>query len=113
MNAALGPFGDCKNAALQHLGDVQANGVLVAVNSENNLIEYCSANSAELLGSTPTQLLGKTGDDGLKAEWPLLSALANGEGKVLHFSTRRNTKFAASKRIPSPPMLRVITCTLH
>ena len=81
MNAALGPFGDCKNAALQHLGDVQANGVLVAVNSENNLIEYCSANSTDLLGSTPTQLLGKTGDDGFKAEWPRLSALANGVGK--------------------------------
>ena len=46
MSAEQGPFGDCKNAVLQHLGDVQTYGVLIAVHSYTNLIEYCSSNSA-------------------------------------------------------------------
>jgi light-regulated signal transduction histidine kinase (bacteriophytochrome) len=76
------PFGDCKNAVLQHLGAVQANGVLVAINSDNSLIEYCSANSAVLLGIEPESLLGRTGAEWLSKAWPRLRALADREGKL-------------------------------
>ena len=80
MNTREGPFGDCKNAILQNLGDVQAHGVLVAVDAESNRIEYCSANSADLLGTEPADLLGHRGLDWLPANWSGLSALANREG---------------------------------
>ena len=77
---AGGTLGDCKNAILQNLGEVQANGVLVAVHAESNRIEYCSANSAELLGTDAVSLLGQTGDAWLQAHWPELYALATREG---------------------------------
>ncbi len=75
------PFGDCKNAPLQHLGDVQSNGVLVAIDLDSNLIEYCSANSAALLGIEPEGLLGRTAASWLSVAWPRLRALADREGK--------------------------------
>ena len=80
MSATAGPFGDCKNAILQHIGNVQANGVLVAVHSHSNQVEYCSANCAELLGINPAQLLAQTGETWLSTEWTRLSALASREG---------------------------------
>ena len=76
-----GPFGDCKNAVLQHLGDVQSNGVLVAIDSDSNRIKYCSANSGVLLGIEPEGLLGRTGAEWLSVAWPRLHALADREGK--------------------------------
>ncbi len=78
---ADGPFGDCKNAVLQYLGSVQGNGVLVAVQSDSNVIEYCSANSAVLLGIEPEGLLGRTGAEWLSKSWPRLRSLADQEGK--------------------------------
>ena len=81
LSTALGPFGDCKNAALQHLGDVQSHGALIAVNSDGSLIEYCSANAADLLGVGPAQLLGEEGA-ALSVAWPNVWALAGGEGKI-------------------------------
>ena len=80
MNAREGPFGDCKSAILQNLGEVQPNGVLVAVHSENNRIEYCSANSAELLDIEPSNLLGQTGGEWMPENWLRLAALASREG---------------------------------
>jgi chemotaxis family two-component system sensor kinase Cph1 len=82
MNSAAGPFGDCKNAILQHIGTVQAGGTLVAIHADSNLIEYCSANSAEFHGIEPAQLLGQSGSEWLSARWPGLSALASREGKL-------------------------------
>jgi two-component system, chemotaxis family, sensor kinase Cph1 len=82
MNTVQSPFGDCKNAILQSMGNVQTNGVLVAINSVSDVIEYCSANSAEVLGIGPAQLLGKTGPEWLAAAWPCLSILASGEGSL-------------------------------
>jgi two-component system, chemotaxis family, sensor kinase Cph1 len=82
MNTVQGPFGDCKNAILQSLGNAQSTGVLVAINSASDLIEYCSANSAEVLGIEPAHLLGKTGPEWLAKMWPSLSVLAGGEGSL-------------------------------
>jgi len=82
MSTALGPFGDCKNDILQHIGNVQANGVLVAIHADNDLIEYASANSAKLLGITPAQLLGQTGGEWLSTAWSSLLALASREGNL-------------------------------
>jgi diguanylate cyclase (GGDEF)-like protein len=81
MSTALGTFGDCKNSEVQYLGDVQSHGALIAANSEANLIEYCSANTADLLGIGPARLLGQTGA-ALSGAWPNLWALAGGEGKL-------------------------------
>jgi chemotaxis family two-component system sensor kinase Cph1 len=80
MNTREGPFGDCKRAILQNLGEVQSNGVLVAVHLENNRIEYCSANSAEFLGVEPSDLLGRTGGEWLPENWLGLYTLASREG---------------------------------
>jgi diguanylate cyclase (GGDEF)-like protein len=82
MNTVQGPFGDCKNAILQSIGNVQSNGLLVAINSASDRIEYCSANSAEVLGIEPAQLLGKTGPEWLASTWPGLSLLASGDGSL-------------------------------
>jgi len=82
MNTVQGPFGDCKNAVLQSMDNVQSNGVLVAINSMSDRIEYCSANAAEVLGIEPAQLLGKTGPEWLAAMWPSLSVLTSGEGSL-------------------------------
>jgi len=82
MNTVQGPFGDCKNAILQSLGNAQSTGVLVAINSASDLIEYCSANSAEVLEIEPAHLLGKTGPEWLAKMWPSLSVLAGGEGSL-------------------------------
>lgn len=81
MTSTLAPVQDCKTAALQYLSDVQANGALVALHCESNLIEYCSANTAEFLGVAPEHLLGKTAAEGLREMWPHLSTLIHGEGK--------------------------------
>ncbi len=81
MSAALGPYGDCKNAALQHLGSVQSHGALIAVHEESKLIEYCSTNAADLLGVGPAQLLGQMGET-LLGGWPDIWALASEEGRL-------------------------------
>ena len=81
MSTALGPFGDCKNAALQHLGDIQPHGVLIAIHADSKLIEYCSSNAADLLGTGPAQLLGQTGAT-LSGAWSKTWALASREGKL-------------------------------
>ena len=80
QSAAHQPFGNCKDAALQYLGSIQANGVLVAVHSRSHVVEYCSANSAELLGIGPTELLGRTGVQWLGNCWPAMPDMVNEDG---------------------------------
>jgi chemotaxis family two-component system sensor kinase Cph1 len=82
MSATNTPYGDCKNAPLHDIGTVKASGVLVAVHAKSQLIEYCSANSAELLGIEATTLLGRTGDEWLSDRWPGLQSLASLEGSL-------------------------------
>ena len=70
----------CKTASLQDISSVQSGGVLVAVHADTDLVEYCSANSAELLGIEPEQLLGQTGSKWMQARWPDLLAITSSEG---------------------------------
>jgi diguanylate cyclase (GGDEF)-like protein len=80
MSNFPGPFGDCKNAVLQNIGEIQEIGALVAVHADSDLIEYCSANSASLLGKAPDQLLGQCGSDWLSTEWLEFKELTGQEG---------------------------------
>lgn len=81
-SVVMGPFGDCKNAILQHIDNVQAAGALVAIHLDSDLIEYCSANSAEFLGIEPTQLLGRKGREWLSTQRSALCAIASPECKL-------------------------------
>ncbi len=73
---------NCKNSLLHNIGEVQSHGALIAVNSETNRIEYCSANAGGLLGISPSELLGQTGQEWLVARWPDLAAVARAEGHL-------------------------------
>ena len=82
MRSTPEPEPDCKTAALQYLSEVQANGALVAMHGESQVVEYCSENVAALLGVGLERLLGRTGAEGLAAWWPRLSTLVKGEGRL-------------------------------
>ncbi|MEO8660394.1 MAG: EAL domain-containing protein [Bryobacteraceae bacterium] len=80
MNLSLLPFGDCGTAILHSIGSVQSHGVLVAIQAESQVVEYCSANSAGLLGIEAPKLLGQTGVQWQADRWPGLATLAGREG---------------------------------
>ena len=76
------PFGDCKHAALQHMGSIQAHGSLLAIHAESQHIEYCSANSAGLLGIEAEELCGQTGTQWFADRWPAMLRLASQDGTL-------------------------------
>ncbi len=82
MSTIFSGSSDCKTAALHNMRTVQGTGVLIAVNAETQVIEYCSANFSELLGLAPAGLLGKTGAECWGDQWPALAGCAQREGAL-------------------------------
>lgn len=50
---------NCEHEAIHIPGSIQPHGFLLGVRATDFDIEYCSANTVEFLGVSPTQLLGK------------------------------------------------------
>lgn len=75
---------DCEHERLANSGQIQANGVLLFLAKQDMTFRYVSANSAELLGEAPDELLGADGRDWLEMNLPDLGELPKGAGKRVH-----------------------------
>jgi diguanylate cyclase (GGDEF)-like protein len=84
--------GDCKNDPLHELGKIQPHGSLIAFHATTLRAHYCSANVMEILGLTPAEIFGKTGEQCLGAHWPSIADLAS----------RRDIYNLNSPDLPSP-----------
>lgn len=51
---------NCESEPIHIPGSIQPHGFLLAVRNENQIVDFCSANSAEYINLTPQSLLGKS-----------------------------------------------------
>lgn len=70
------PYGDCVNDPLHQTGSIQSNGALLALDASTHQIEYCSANTAAILGVEPSVVLGQNGRQCFALRWPEMLQLA-------------------------------------
>lgn len=78
-------FQQCEKEPLANSGLIQPNGVLLFVDKASSEIRYVSANSANLLGEDPHELLGQDGKDWLEQNLPDLVSWPASAGKRMHF----------------------------
>ncbi len=65
------------------MGHIQPCGALLAVHTSHNRIVYCSANSADVLGMQPEDLLGRDAESLFSSRWPEMLQLALKTGMLL------------------------------
>jgi chemotaxis family two-component system sensor kinase Cph1 len=54
---------NCESEPIHIPGSIQPHGFLLGIKSENQIIDFCSANSAEFIKLSPEELLGKSLSD--------------------------------------------------
>lgn len=75
---------ECEKEPLAHSGLIQPYGTLLFIDKQTGAIHGVGANSAELLGEAPAQLLGQDGHEWLEQNLPDLGALPANAGKRIH-----------------------------
>lgn len=93
---------DCENEELANSGQSQANGVLLFLARQDMTFRYVSANSLELLGENPEELLGADGRDWLEMNLPELGELPKGAGKRVHLPRALDLGFGELDVLISP-----------
>ncbi|MBK1646394.1 hypothetical protein CKO25_17430 [Thiocapsa imhoffii] len=93
---------DCEHEQLAHSGHSQGFGVLLFLAKQDMTFRYVSANSAELLGEDPAELLGADGRDWLEMFLPDLGVLPKGAGKRAHWPRALDLGFGELDVLISP-----------
>lgn len=75
----------CEMEPLAHSGLIQPHGVFLYIDKNSGQFQCVSANTAELLGEEPTDLLGADGKSWIEQNLPELVALPASAGKRMHF----------------------------